>query len=97
MNRIATSRAFSTAAKVKSKPRNVVLVDGCRIPFTLAGTHYKDYMAVDLGRFALKGIINKTAIDPKLVRDIDMICVLCCAVHVCCACACACLDYSCAD
>ncbi len=32
-----------------AKLRNVVLVDGCRIPFTLAGTAYKNYMAVDLG------------------------------------------------
>ena len=57
------SRGFSSA----SKARNVVLVDGGRIPFTLAGTVYQKYMAVDLGRFALKGIVNKTAIDPKLV------------------------------
>ena len=41
----STRRLFSTASK-----KNVVLVDGCRIPFTLAGTAYKDYMAVDLGR-----------------------------------------------
>jgi hypothetical protein len=41
-------RLFSTAAR-----KNVVLVDGARIPFTLAGTAYKDYMAVDLGNYAL--------------------------------------------
>lgn len=59
MNRI-TRRKFSSA-------RNVVFVEGCRIPFTLGGTTYKNYMAVDLGRFALKGILTKTAIDPKLI------------------------------
>ena len=58
----ASRRLFSTAAQ-----KNVVLVDGCRIPFTLAGTAYKDYMAVDLGRIAMKGILTKTAIDPALV------------------------------
>lgn len=53
--------------------RNVVLVDGCRIPFTLAGTAYKDLMAVDLGRLAIKGLLTKTAIDPNLVK---LICIL---------------------
>jgi hypothetical protein len=64
MNRMASRRLLSST----SKARNVVLVDGCRIPFTLAGTTYNKYMAVDLARFALKGIVAKTAIDPKLVR-----------------------------
>lgn len=39
--------------------RRVVVVDGCRIPFTLAGTAYKDLLAVDLGRLALKGLLTK--------------------------------------
>lgn len=55
-------RSFSSAK------RNVVLVDGCRIPFTLGGTTYNKYLAVDLGKFAMKGLLTKTAIDPKLVR-----------------------------
>lgn len=65
MNRLVISRGLSSAARSSGKTRNVVLVDGCRIPFTLAGTMYQNYMAVDLARFAIKGIINKTAIDPK--------------------------------
>jgi acetyl-CoA acyltransferase len=28
---------------------------------------YKDYMAVDLGRFALKGLLDKTALDPASI------------------------------
>lgn len=28
---------------------------------------YKDHMAVDLGRFAMKGLLTKTALDPKLI------------------------------
>jgi acetyl-CoA acyltransferase len=33
----------------------------------LAGTKYGDYMAVDLGRIAMKGLIDKTALDPAMV------------------------------
>lgn len=70
MNQLrVAARHFSTSG---TKGRNVVLVDGCRIPFTLAGTTYSKYMAVDLARFALKGIVNKTAIDPKLVDYLFM-------------------------
>jgi hypothetical protein len=41
-----TSRHFSSKAS-----RNVVLVDGCRIPFKLTGTDYSSHMAVDLSRY----------------------------------------------
>lgn len=34
----------------------------------MGGTVYNKYLAVDLARFALKGLVNKTAIDPK---DVD--------------------------
>ena len=47
--------------------RNVVIVDGVRIPFTMAGTVYSDYLAVDLQRMALKGLLTKTALDPELL------------------------------
>lgn len=33
-------------------------------------TGFKDYIAQDLGRFAIKGLITKTAVDPK---DIDYV------------------------
>lgn len=56
------SRSMSTAAK-----RNVVLVDGVRIPFTMAGSVYGDLIAVDLARLALKGLLVKTAIDPASI------------------------------
>jgi acetyl-CoA acyltransferase len=38
----------------------------------MSGTAYNDYMAVDLARFALKGLMVKTALDPKLVDYILM-------------------------
>jgi len=59
------ARAFSSASAAKG--RRVVVVDGGRIPFTMAGTTYKDYMAVDLQRFALKGLMDKVALDAKEV------------------------------
>jgi acetyl-CoA acyltransferase len=50
-----------------STKKNVVVVDGCRIPFTTAGSVYNDLLAVDLGRYALKGLLVKTALDPSLI------------------------------
>lgn len=50
-----------------SAARKVVFVDGCRIPFTMANTAYKKLIAVDLARMSLKGILDKTALDPKEV------------------------------
>lgn len=49
---------------------NTVLVDGCRIPFQRSGTNYKKYMAYDLGRLAIEGLIARNAIDPA---DIDRV------------------------
>lgn len=67
------SKSFKIAKQVrglstKSAPsRNVVIVDGVRIPFTTGGSTYSNYLAVDLGRLALKGLLLKTAIDPKII------------------------------
>ena len=63
MQRLTLKKAFNsrlTAGRIRNSStgkRNVVLVDGCRIPFTLAGTAYKNYLAVDLARLALKGLL----------------------------------------
>lgn len=56
------SKKFSTSIR-----KNVVVVDGVRIPFTLGGTTYNNYLAVDLGRLALKGLLVKTALDPATI------------------------------
>lgn len=66
-NTVAAVRQLST-----TKARNVVVVDGVRIPFAMSGTTYNDYMAVDLARLALKGLAVKTAVDPNLVDYILM-------------------------
>jgi acetyl-CoA acyltransferase len=60
-----TVRSFSSGAAARA--RNVVLVDGCRIPFTLGGSVYGKYLAVDLQRMALKGLLDRTALDPATI------------------------------
>ena len=64
----ATSvRAASTA---QNKGPAIVLVDAVRTPFAVSGTVFKDLMAVDLQKEALKGLIRKTGIDYKLIDHI---------------------------
>jgi len=55
------------AGRAFSSKKNIVVVDGCRIPFTLGGSVYGDYLAVDLARMAIKGLITKTALDTSVV------------------------------
>jgi acetyl-CoA acyltransferase len=52
--------------------RNVVLVDGCRIPFLRSNTDYKELTSYDLGRFTLTALLNKTQIDPNLIDSVHM-------------------------
>ncbi|CAJ0929128.1 unnamed protein product, partial [Mesorhabditis belari] len=47
---------------VKRVGPNVVLVDAVRTPFCLAGTAYKDLMAVDLQKEALRALVRRTQI-----------------------------------
>jgi len=54
---------FSTVKVGTQKKDNVVIVDGIRLPFSMASTIYKDEMAVDLQRMAIKGLMTKTALD----------------------------------
>lgn len=57
-------RLLSSATAAARTP---VLVEGVRIPFVLANTTYKDHMAVDLGKLALKGLLTRTALDPATI------------------------------
>lgn len=50
--------------------RNVVLVDGARLPFQPAGGKYNKLVAYDLARLALTGLLTKTGISTK---DIDYV------------------------
>ena len=52
------ARAFASAAN----GNRVVVVDGTRTPFHPSGTVFNDYIAQELGRMAIKGLLDKTAI-----------------------------------
>ena len=65
----APSRAFSSAS---TGLQNVVLVEGCRIPFQPTQTAYNDMMAYNLARLALHGLLEKTAVDAAAVDYVLM-------------------------
>jgi acetyl-CoA acetyltransferase family protein len=52
--------------------KRVVLIDGARTPFLRAGTDYFDLMSYQLGAFAIKGLIDRTGIDPNVVSNVIM-------------------------
>lgn len=54
------------------KRTKIVLVDGCRTPFLRSGTDYMDLMSYELGQFAIKGLLDKTGIDPNIVDAVIM-------------------------
>jgi acetyl-CoA acyltransferase len=65
---ITSSSFFSTV--VAATRKNVVVVDGVRLPFAMTSTIYEDQLAVDLQRLAFQGLLTKTALDKK---DVDYI------------------------
>jgi acetyl-CoA acyltransferase len=48
--------------------RRVAIVEGCRTPFARAGTAYRDLSAIDLGKVAVKELVNRADLD---VKEID--------------------------
>ncbi|NXJ86245.1 ECHB enzyme, partial [Trogon melanurus] len=52
----------------KSGVKNIVVVEGVRIPFLQSGTSYVDLMPHDLARAALQGLLNRTSV-PRDVVD----------------------------
>lgn len=53
-----------------SSTRDVVIVEGTRTPFAKSGTVLKNVHAKDLGRSALKELLQMTNLDPKLVDEV---------------------------
>jgi acetyl-CoA acyltransferase len=53
-------------------PRKVVVIDGARTPFLRSGTDYMDLMSYELAKFAIKGLIDKTGIDPGQIDRVVM-------------------------
>ncbi len=56
-------RVSSTFFSTNPARKNVVVVDGVRLPFAMTTTIYQDQLAVDLQRLAYQGLITKTALD----------------------------------
>jgi len=52
--------------------QKVVIIDGARTPFLRSGTDYMDLMSYQLGGFAIKGLLTKTGIDPKMIDSVIM-------------------------
>jgi acetyl-CoA acyltransferase len=50
--------------------KKVVIIDGARTPFLKSGTEYIDLMSYQLGQFAIKGLLDKTGIDPNIVEKV---------------------------
>ncbi|XP_060519292.1 trifunctional enzyme subunit beta, mitochondrial [Cylas formicarius] len=67
-------RTFMLGAQLKEKKtlkspgQNIVLVDGVRTPFLLAGTDYSKLMPHDLAKMALRGILTKTGVPQDLIE-----------------------------
>jgi len=57
---------------MEAKARDVVVVDGCRIPFQKSGTGYQDLISYDLGKLAVKGLLHKTQLDAKKIDHLIM-------------------------
>lgn len=47
--------------------KKVVIIDGVRTPFLKSGGAYMDLMSYQLGQFAIKGLLDKTGLDPAEV------------------------------
>ncbi len=52
--------------------RTIVFIEGTRTPFLRSGTDYMDLMSYQLGQHAIKGLLNKTGIDPAVVDLVTM-------------------------
>jgi len=63
---VATTKKSLAVSGVK----NIVLVDGVRIPFLMAGTDYKDVMPHDLARAALVGLLRRTNVPLESVGHV---------------------------
>uniref|UniRef100_A0A8C8SP56 Trifunctional enzyme subunit beta, mitochondrial n=1 Tax=Pelusios castaneus TaxID=367368 RepID=A0A8C8SP56_9SAUR len=64
----ATVQPKSKKTLAKTGVKNIVVVDGVRIPFLQSGTSYADLMPHDLARASLQGLLNRTSV-PKEVVD----------------------------
>ena len=55
-----------------SNKNRIAVIDACRTPFMRSGTAFYNMMSWELGRYAVKGLIARTGIDPSLVEYVIM-------------------------
>lgn len=67
---------MASQSKSSSTSRTAVLVDGARIPFQRSGTGYQDFMAYDLGRLTIEGLLSRSTIDAGQLDRVIMGCVI---------------------
>lgn len=58
--------------KTAAAGRDVVVVDAVRTPFLKSNGGFKSLMSWELGREAIKGLVGKTGLDPKVVDVVAM-------------------------
>lgn len=51
-------------------PPRIAIIAGMRTPFAKAGTHFKNYTALDLGVHAVKGLIAKQQLDLQKIDEL---------------------------
>lgn len=64
------------AKKKTQTGTRVAIVEGIRTPFLRAYTQFKDLTAVDLAKFAVRELIERTDLDPENIDEVIMGCVL---------------------
>jgi acetyl-CoA acyltransferase len=52
--------------------QRVAIIDGCRTPFTKAGTDFLNLSSLDLAKAATSELINKTELDPESIDEVIM-------------------------
>ena len=53
----------------------IAIIDGVRTPFAKAWTVYEDWNEADLGRVAVRELVERTELDPELIDELVMGCV----------------------
>src|SRR5690606_37654265 len=54
--------------RTKAAGRRVAIVDGCRTPFARSGTDFRKLSAVELGKIAVRELVNRSNLD---VSEVD--------------------------
>lgn len=64
------------AKKKTTSGGRVAIVEGIRTPFLRSYTQFKDLTSVDLAKFAVRELIERTDLDPENIDEVIMGCVL---------------------